>query len=528
MTARTSTPSAIGMPPPQETLNGVINSIKDGAAIYDANDRLVQFNPPYLKYFSLIDDILKPGISFREIFEALAERGLYDGPKSGTATWVDHRVKLFESGAKRNEIQRTNGRWACIDYYKMEGGGTFVVTADITAQKQMEASLRKAENESRQLNQELKVLVEERSSKLRKSEALFKAVVNHSPAIIIIKDLEGRFTLFNKHAEKLFAVHEEDCLGKTSYDLFPKQTADHARDHDLAVINTKKPVETEERFFFKNSFHTFLTTRFAIFENDIIIGVGSVGTDITKRVHTEAELHHALEIAETANNSKSRFLATMSHEFRTPLNAIIGFSEMMNGQYFGPLGKTIYRDYAGHIHSSGEHLLSLINDILDISAIEAEKRPLIKEPVDLVSLVEDCVNVVALSAKKADILLVTNTPNEPIICCADARAVKQILINLMANAIKFSEGASTVTLSVDKIDDKANIRVADQGIGIDAHFLPTITEPFARTHPDVHLAQEGTGLGLAIVKLLVDAHDGQLTIDSERHKGTTVTVSLPI
>ncbi len=247
----------------------------------------------------------------------------------------------------------------------------------------------------------------------------------------------------------------------------------------------------------------------------------------TARADMEEELRIALVDAEQANTAKSELVATMSHEFRTPLNAILGFSDMIRAEYFGPVGAENYKAYANDIHVSGQHMLNLVNDVLDIAAIEAGKRTLFKEAIDIESILTNCVRNLELLAKDGGIDLSLDVPDDLPSLHADLRSITQIVLNILSNAIKFTDPSGTVSVTVTTTDDAITIRVADTGIGIPADRLREVREPFSQAHADPHIAQQGTGLGLAIVCSLVEAHDGGFGIESDVGKGTTVTVSFP-
>ncbi|MBC8239766.1 MAG: PAS domain-containing sensor histidine kinase [Alphaproteobacteria bacterium] len=257
------------------------------------------------------------------------------------------------------------------------------------------------------------------------------------------------------------------------------------------------------------------------------LGHRGTASDITRGKHAEKALQSALVDAERANTAKSEFLATMSHEFRTPLNAILGFSEMLRAQYFGPLGSDNYREYAHDIYTSGAHMLSLINDILDISAIEAGKRALVKEAINVDDMLKICIKGVEKMADDGGIKLSLDVPHGVPLLYADKRSAIQIVQNLLSNAVKFTDRGGDVTVSAVPGDQKLMIKVQDTGAGIPPDKLQDITDPFFQTHSDPHIAQQGTGLGLAIVKSLVEAHDGELAFESETGKGTSVTVTFP-
>ncbi len=216
----------------------------------------------------------------------------------------------------------------------------------------------------------------------------------------------------------------------------------------------------------------------------------------------------------------------MSHDLRTPLNAILGFADFISNQYFGPISDK-YREYAKDIHSSGEHLLALVNDILDLSAIEAGTPSLDKENVSIPDIVTECEKIVGDRLKSHGIDLVTKVSENLRPIYADRRATRQILLNLLSNAAKFTPAGGKIMLSTAATNSHHTIEVSDTGVGIPADKLATITEPFVRGETDPHKTQESTGLGLAIVKSLVELHDGELDIKSTVGKGTTVTVMLP-
>ncbi|MFP4519708.1 MAG: ATP-binding protein [Oceanicaulis sp.] len=230
--------------------------------------------------------------------------------------------------------------------------------------------------------------------------------------------------------------------------------------------------------------------------------------------------------AEEANRSKSEFLANMSHELRTPLNAINGFSEIMAGEMFGPLGDDRYKDYVGDILSSGQHLLSLINDILDMSKIEAGKMQLQPEPIEPSDLIEQCVRIMRARAEEKEISLEVEADRLPSIE-ADPRALKQVMLNLMSNAVKFTPDGGTVIVRGFDAADGVVLQVADTGIGISQEDLPRVGRPFEQIENQHSKKHQGSGLGLALSKSLVEMHGGSLRIDSVLGKGTTMSFSLP-
>ena len=250
--------------------------------------------------------------------------------------------------------------------------------------------------------------------------------------------------------------------------------------------------------------------------------------EITSRKHVEAELRAAKEQAEEASRAKSAFLNTMSHELRTPLNAVLGFTEVLRDEMFGPLGNTRYNDYVRDIHKSGTHLLDIINDILDLTKIESGQLSLNEQAVDAGEIVESCEKLMADAAREKKIAIELTLPAQSIALSADGRRLKQIVLNLLSNAIKFSPEGSRVALSLSCGDDATcAFIVADRGIGMTASDIGKALKPFQQVDSSLSRRFEGTGLGLTLTNALVALHGGTLAIDSKPGKGTTVIVRLP-
>jgi signal transduction histidine kinase len=236
----------------------------------------------------------------------------------------------------------------------------------------------------------------------------------------------------------------------------------------------------------------------------------------------------AQERAMAANKAKSEFLANMSHELRTPLNAIIGFSEIMREQMFGALGHNRYHEYSRLIHNAGSHLLGLINDVLDMSKIEAGKLELHLEEFDLHTVIGECVDLMRERAEAAKVELVTKLSEGTRYLFADRRAVKQMLLNLLSNAVKFTLPGGRVCVRAAKRDSRLILNVEDDGVGIAAADLHRLGNPFVQVGNQAGILHAGTGLGLALVRALAEKHAGSMHIESEEAVGTTVTIELPL
>ena len=264
---------------------------------------------------------------------------------------------------------------------------------------------------------------------------------------------------------------------------------------------------------------TTLATMEARAEKDALIGE----LEQSKAISDEARNR-----AEAANIAKSRFLAQMSHELRTPLNAILGFSEVMNNEIFGPHAVPTYKEYCNDIHNSGVHLLNLINEILDLSRIEAGRLELNEEPVSLLAVVEDCNHLLTLRAKNRGISVhEVFEPNLPRLW-ADERAIRQICLNLLSNAIKFTPQGGEIWLKVGWTASGGQyMSVKDTGSGIAEEEIPIVLASFGQGSNSIKSAEQGAGLGLPIAKSLVDLHGGSFSLKSKLRIGTEVTATFP-
>ncbi|MCI5044384.1 MAG: PAS domain-containing sensor histidine kinase [Aquisalinus sp.] len=344
-----------------------------------------------------------------------------------------------------------------------------------------------------------------------------------SDDVIALHKPDGRLTRVSESVRHLLGHTPEDLNRKSLTNMLAP--ADRARVMslfaDVATTGTKGRTECR-----------FLTADGKVRWTEIAVSadragrVRSIIRDITDRRQRDIDLMAARERAEMEADSRAGYLADLSHEIRTPLSALIGFADMMRNETFGPVGHEKYAEYADLIHKSGEHLLSLVSDLLDMAKLEAGKFTLDTEPVDLQELVTECVEISRLGAEKAGLDLNADIARDLPAVQLDARAVRQILLNLLSNAIKFTkEGGITVRLRHD--EDHIWLSVSDTGIGMSREAQQRIGARFEQAHSAGVRGARGTGLGLALCHALTTLHDGEMRLVSEEGSGTRVSVCLP-
>ncbi|MDH5749614.1 MAG: PAS domain S-box protein [Rhodospirillales bacterium] len=349
---------------------------------------------------------------------------------------------------------------------------------------------------------------------------------------IILIDERGVIESFNPAAEFIFDISKEDVIGKNVSILMPEPDRSQHDEYLRRYQETGKPKviglgrEVEGLRKGGQSFPLDLE----VSEMNIEGKRKYVGVlrDITERKEAEYELLRSKEIAENANRAKSDFLANMSHELRTPLNAVIGFSQIMHAESYGPLGNAKYSDYLEHIRESGEHLLELINDILDVSAIESENLEIFDEELELAALIEKSLVLVKARAAENKLELVNRLQSDLPALKADKRRVKQMVINLLSNAVKFTEKYGKVEISAAvRPDGGLAISVSDTGIGMDDEGIRKALVTFGQVDSSLARKYEGSGIGMPLVKGLIEAHGGTLTLESTLGVGTVATLNFP-
>ena len=366
---------------------------------------------------------------------------------------------------------------------------------------------------------------------LKDREAAFRFIAESATDMIVHHGRDGVPVFISPSVEQVLGVKAEECLGASPYKLchaedLPSVLAaiEEARKSGRTVTYAYRARHGAGHYVWLESAVRFVSDP----RSGEQTGAISITRDITERKNFENELLHARERAEAASSTKSRFLANMSHELRTPLNAIIGFSDILAREMFGPVGSERYAEYAKLINESGAMLLDLINDLLDMSKIEAGKFELHYEDLLVADTVASSLRLVTGRASEKGVAISTSIMPENLRLRADQRAVKQILLNLLSNAIKFTDASGRVEVAAEATDGALRLTVRDTGIGIPSDVLPRLARPFEQASNDPARAHGGSGLGLALVKSLAQLHGGAFAIQSEQGLGTEVTVTLPL
>jgi two-component system cell cycle sensor histidine kinase PleC len=475
----------------------------NGFMLWDPDDRLVMWNQR-IKNTLPGADRLTAGMPFEAVLREPLEMCVRDYGAPAATTWAAERRRLHREASGSMQFEGISGQWLVVTERRTPDGFTVTIINDVTERKHVE-------------------------DQRRESEQRYRTLIDLSPDAIYVHR-EGRIVLCNEATIRLFGAPAADALiGRNTLELIDPDFHPIVRERQgrIAAAGTKTVYMRQRRLRLDGSAFWAEVTA-AIVDWDGGRGGIVIVRDIASQMRAEDLLRRSKESAEVANRAKTEFLANISHELRTPLNAIIGFSDVMQRELFGPLGSEQYRAYARDIYQSGTHLHDMINDILDLSKIEAGKLELREEMVDVAATVRRCIGLLRPRADSGEITLDArlNDPLPPL--HADHRKLKQILINLLSNAVKFTRPGGTVAVE-GRIDETGGLAltVADTGIGMAAEDIPVALEPFGQLDSALDRKYEGTGLGLPLTKSLVELHGGTLAIDSVVGRGTRVTVRFP-
>lgn len=362
-----------------------------------------------------------------------------------------------------------------------------------------------------------------------KKSALLENLLESLPEMVFFKDLHGNYLGCNLAFSKYVGIPVNEIIGKNDYDLFDKEIAELFRENDLKALGYGNYCRNEEWVTYPDGTRVLLETYKAPLHTakGKLIGTLGISHDVTAYKLAENELIEAKIAAETSSRVKNEFIANVSHELRTPLNSIIGFSEIIHDETFGPLNDN-QTTYMSHVLGSSKHLLNIINNILDISKIESDNVELYYETVDIISAAEEVISVLGPLAEKSIVELKRQFPEKTLIIEADKNKILQVLYNLIGNAIKFTPRNGQVKVELTKHGNSVQILVQDSGIGIPEDKMEEIFLPFIQLDSRTNRKYAGTGLGLALVQKFTEMHGGTIKVDSELSKGSTFSVIIPI
>jgi two-component system, cell cycle sensor histidine kinase PleC len=360
---------------------------------------------------------------------------------------------------------------------------------------------------------------------------LLTSIFDTSEISIIVTDHHRRLLRINDSFVRTYGWPREQVIGEDFATLVSPEEQDSIKSGHASLVQSGLRSTGEMRMMrgdgsIANTLYTTATLELSQRRRFLIMTI----MDITLRKQMEISLRIAKDQADAANQAKSAFLANMSHELRTPLNAIIGFSELMLKKTFGPLGHVKYGEYLEDVHVSARHLLDIINEVLDMSKIEAGRVDLEESDIDLMELIPSVVRIMDSRAFSAGISIGVDMPSPAPMLRGDHRLLRQILINLLSNAVKYSNNGGAIEVKIAlEIDGKLQMMVRDHGIGIPKHKIPEALEPFGQINDPSHAGGnlQGTGLGLPLAKAMTELHGGYLHLESDLGQGTSVYLTFP-
>ncbi|HEX9449275.1 MAG TPA: PAS-domain containing protein, partial [Dongiaceae bacterium] len=502
-----------------QQMRDAIESLSDGFAWFDVDDRLIMHNGRFLEFFPFLAPM--GDLTGTPFIEMVRHPGGEMGRMPDAEAYVAERMQQHHDGGSF-ELPLFNGGWVRVSERRTGDGGTVSIWSDIT---------------------ELK----------RAQQRLLDAVAALQEGFLLVGP-DDRVILSNQRCRDMYEISGHLLWPGCAYEDFLRHGAEGGQFIDavgrsetyvqevMALLHSEQDVRIERELA---GGRWVLISQRRMSDGSVV----SIRTDLTSQKRRETELEAAhdqleqqaatlVELAEKleearlgaveASRAKTRFLAHMSHELRTPLNAVLGFTRLMDDELFGPIGVPKYKEYIGLIHESGAHLLSLINDVLDLSKIEAGRMELDRRLISVAELAMSSTRLMEGLAKDRQIKLLVQMMPDCDAIYGDERSLKQIVINLLSNALKFTRSGGRVTLSFARRDDGGSaVTVVDTGIGMTADDIVKALDPFGQVDGEIARQHHGTGLGLPLVKAMVEAHGGYFTVDSEPGIGTTMTVHLP-
>jgi len=488
----------------------IIAELPEGIAVFDGSDRLLACNGQYRALNRDLAADLEPGALYADLLRAEWERRA-DRTDADGAPAVAEAMSRHRNLPWREERPRPDGSWVQILEQRVADGGTLRIMRDITAIKLRELQF---------------------AELAQRNAVLASTVASVTSGIVICDALNADqpVVFANAAFTRITGYSAAEALGRNLRFLQGRDTDRDTVEKMRRAIATGRAITVTVRNYRKDgrTFWNEVNISPLRDESGRLIHFVGILQDVTNRIRTEEHLREAKDQAEVANRAKSEFLASVSHELRTPLNAILGFTEIMQLELFGPLGAPQYQSYAKDVHDSGQLLLDIINDILDLSKIEAGRMELFPEPVAASDAFDACLRLVAGKAHANAVVLKAELDPDLPPLLVDPRAVRQMLTNLLTNAVKFTPKGGRVTLQARMgEDDRIELAVIDTGIGIAPQDIAKVLEPFGQADNPLSRRQQGTGLGLPIVKALVEQSGGSFQLESAVGQGTRVTLRLP-
>jgi PAS domain S-box-containing protein len=480
-------------------LRATLENMAQGVAMYDADHRLVTWNERFREYLEMPDEFLGTDKTFSDYIRYLGKRGEFG--KADLENELKKRTELLGTSHSFERV-RPDGTVLEVKRDPVPGGGFIAIYTDITERKQAE-------------------------KQLREDEERFRAIDAAAPVGLIIADTEGKRVLhLNRSFCEIMGREPGDVLGKPVSEIL----TDHAKSAELAALLRSEAGIRKEFSFVRNGEESCVMVSLAGLDFHGEKAIVASFVDISDRMRAEAELKHAKEAAESASRVKSAFLANMSHELRTPLNAIIGYSEILVEDAQDRGDKTGVSDLQ-KIQSAGKHLLGLINDILDLSKIEAGRMDIYLEQVFLTKLIEEVKTIVQPLIDKNGNRFVVECPKNIGSLRSDLTKLKQNLINLLSNAAKFTQSGE-IKLKVSREDDEEGVKrirfvISDTGIGMTEEQLGKLFQSFTQADSSTTRNFGGTGLGLTITKHFCKMLGGSIDAASKPGHGSAFTMILP-